>query len=69
MKSLFKNRGPEYEIEIKPREVQEEEVFTDEVKNNLDFPALEFYKEHSTFDGSHTTGWAKSQVPFSPTRN
>ena len=74
LKSLFKNRADqvEYEIEIKPREVQEEEVFTDEVKN-IDLPALEIYKERSTTsDGQNNNNTlevfepSENPVLFSP---
>ena len=71
---MFKNRADqvEYEIEIKPREVQEEEVFTNEVKN-IDLPTLEIYKERSaTSDGQNNNNTlevfepSENPVLFSP---
>ena len=71
LKSLFKNRAgaSEYEIEIKPREVVQEEVevFTDEVKN-LDVPALEIYTESSTSNGGQNNNNSPLEV-FEPTEN
>ena len=71
LKSLFKNRAgaSEYEIEIKPREVVQEEVevFTDEVKN-LNVPALEIYTESSTFNGGQNNNNSPLEV-FEPTEN
>ena len=71
LKSLFKNRAgaSEYEIEIKPREVVQEEVevFTDEVKN-LDVPALEIYTESSTSNGGQNKNNSPLEV-FEPTEN
>ena len=71
LKSLFKNRAgaSEYEIEIKPREVVQEEVevFTDEVKN-IDVPALEIYTESSTFNGGQNNNNSPLEV-FEPTEN
>ena len=71
LKSLFKNRAgaSEYEIEIKPREVVQEEVkvFKDEVKN-LDLPALEIYTESSTSNGGQSNNNSPLEV-FQPTEN
>ena len=71
LKSLFKNRAgaSEYEIEIKPREVVQEEVevFTDEVKN-LELPALEIYTESSTSNGGQNNNNSPLEV-FEPTEN
>ena len=72
LKSLFKNRAgaSEYEIEIKPREVVQEEVEVskDEVKN-LDLPALEIYTESSTSNGGQNNNNNSPLEVFEPTEN